>query len=901
MTTVPSGTRIGPYEVITLVGAGGMGEVYRARDSRLDREVALKVLPDAFARDPERMARFEREAKVLASLNHPNIASIYGLEESGNRRALVLELVAGPTLADRIRQGPVPLDEALPLAGQVAEGLEYAHERDIIHRDLKPANVKLTRDGQVKVLDFGLAKALAGPATEEGTQNSPTLSVIATGTGVLLGTAAYMAPEQARGKTVDRRADIWAFGCMFYEMLTGSGAFCGETTSDILASVIRAEPDWSALPASVPSCIRELLRRCLQKDPKQRLQAIGDARIIIEETLACKSPNALLPAASATEPDRGAHRRGGPLPWTLAAALAATLIIAVATGHWRPAPGPAIPLRASILPPENYQFRSYEFALSPDGRKIAFVAYGPPDQRDRLWIRSLDSTSAQVLEGTVDASNPFWSPDSTSIGFFAGDTLKRVDASGGPVITLAAAPMARGGTWGRDGNVVFAPQLGGHGLSQVPSAGGAVSSLGDLDPAGAHENHRWPVFLPDGRSLLFYAIGQPGAAETKAPDNPEGVYVLDLSTKSQRFLLKTDSQAEFSDGYLFFVREGNLMAQRFDPSSLSVSGEALPVADEVRYQSNRMRGAFSTSSGSMLAYTGETAGASVLEWFTRDGRDAGRVGAPARFSEVSLSPDGTKAATSIVESPGPRRSIWIYDAARGTASRLTTEAAQAAHPVWNENGTKVFYGDLDTRQAGMYSMSSNGLGGSDFIDPLQGESAPNSFSPDGASLLYMSFISGSPLLWIHPLAPDHKDYPLPLSKFLSGEGQFSPDGRWLAYVCADSGRLEVYIVSFPGLTNRVQISTVGGSQPRWRRDGKELYYIAPNADLMAAPVTASGDSMRAGIPTRLFPTRIVSVAYDFEQYDVTPDGQKFLINTQLGQSTHPITIYENWKSALRRN
>jgi serine/threonine protein kinase len=894
--TLKQGTRLGPYEVVAPLGSGGMGEVYRARDARLGRDVALKVLPEAFARDAERMARFEREARVLASLNHPNIASLYGVEESGGTRALVMELVEGPTLAERIRQEPLPADEALLVARQIAEGLEYAHERSIVHRDLKPPNVKLAPDGPVKILDFGLAKALEEEATEEELQNSPTLIAAATRTGALLGTAAYMSPEQARGRRVDRRADIWAFGCVLWEMLTGRGPFSGETTSDTLAAVIRAEPDWSALSQSAPPPIRELLRRCLQKDPRQRLQAIGDARIVIEEALSGALPDASL-SVPAPVPAVSAAPRPRTLPWAISGALAVTLAIALVAGYPNRAPDSPAPLRASLLPPKDSRIRPYEFALSPDGRKIAFVSYGPARDEDTIWVRSLGSTSARLLEGTENASYPFWSPDSKSIGFFTGDTLKRVDASGGPVTTLAAASAARGGAWGRNGNIVFAADLGARGLSEVSSAGGPVSSLGDFDPSGAHWSHRWPSFLPDGRHVLFFAIARVGATGGTRADDAAGVYVLDLKTKEQRRLLGADSQAESSSGYLLFVREGNLMAQPFDETSVALSGEARPVADGVKYSQDFERGAFSVSVEGLLAYGGDTGGLSVLQWFTRDGKEAGRVGAPAHFSTVSLSPDGTRAATSIGEGPGPRRDIWVYDTARGTSTRLTMEAVEANYPVWNNGGSKIFYCDSGPRGAGIYSVSSSGLGGSEFVS-LQGDCAPNGVSPDGRSLVYMNFLAGSPLLWIHPFARGDKDYLLPLSKQTSGEGQFSPDGHWLAYSSGESGRPEVNIASFPGMSSRLQVSTAGGSQARWRGDGRELYYIAPNANLMAVPITISDGSIRAGVPRVLFATSIVAVAYDFQQYDVTADGRRFLINSQLDEA-QPITIYENWEPALR--
>ena len=883
------GSRLGLYEIVSAIGAGGMGEVYRARDTRLGRDVALKVLPEAFAADAERMGRFEREAKVLASLNHPNIATIHGMEESGNLQALVMELVEGQTLADRIAQGPIPLDEALPIAKQICEGFEYAHERGIVHRDLKPANVKITPDGAVKILDFGLAKALEGEgATASDPASSPTMSRLATQAGIILGTAAYMSPEQAKGKPVDRRADIWAFGCVLYEMLTGKHAFDGETVTDVLAAVVMKDPDWSLLPESMPPAIRKLLARCLKKDAKQRLQAIGEARITIEEALSGAGEETL-PVERVTKGGGGSR-----IAWAVAV-LSVAAAVALGALLWLRAPAPAVPLQASVLGPKDYQLEPYRLAISPDGTKIAYVAYSKTSGGDKLWVRALNSTAAQPLAGTDGASSPFfWSPDSKSIGFFADGTLKKVDASGGPVISLADAKQAGGGSWGKDGNIVFAPELGSQGLFTVSSAGGPVTSLMHLDPSQGQRNLLWPFFLPDGRHLLFYAWAAPG--------KEGGIYLLDLQTKEVRLLRRADTKAEYAGGYLLFVEGGNLMAQRFSLSSFALSGEAEPVAEDVQYDQHWARAAFSAGSEGLLAYVRGGAESSVLKWYARDGKEAGQVGSQARFSGVSLSPDGTKVATSVLDAQGGKRDIWLYDVTWGTATRLTTDGLQAQHPVWSKVGSRIFYYDSGPKGSGIYSISNSGLGGSDFLDPVQGRIATTSLSPDGSSLLYMKLLTGSgqPLLWIHPLAPGKKDYAFPLSKLESGEGQFSPDGRWLAYESEESGRPEIYAVPFPSLSSRWQISTGGGAQPRWRGDGKEIYYIAPDANLMSVPIEVSGNSLKPGKPEALFRTDIVAVAWDYIQYDVTRDGQKFLVNSRLGQATQSITIYANWQGALAK-
>ncbi len=550
------GSRLGPYEIVSAIGAGGMGEVYRARDTKLSREVALKVLPEAFASDAERMGRFEREAKVLASLNHPNIASIYGFEESGGVRALVMELVEGQTLADRIANSPIPLDEALPVAMQICEGLEYAHERGIVHRDLKPANVKITPDGVVKLLDFGLAKALEGKAAATDPSSSPTLSRLATQAGIILGTAAYMAPEQAKGKAVDRRADIWAFGCVLYEMLTGKQTFGGETGSDILAAVIKEEPDWSLLPVDTPPAIRYLLRRCLKKDAKQRLRDIGDARITIDEALSgAVQEFAQFRSVPATPVRVSIWRRA--LPWVLLVVCSA-LAFALGAAYFGRGAKASRTLRLTVNPPGNGEFGT-SLALSPDGTRLVFVATA--NGKQMLWLRSFDSLEAQPISGTENGNFPFWSPDGKSIGFFANDKLKRVDLGTGSVQSLCgvSGENSRGGSWGSDGTILFAPDITTP-LMKIAAVGGTPSPATVLDTARQDKSHRWPFFLPDGRHFLFLAEHGGGAAPAIEAGS------LD-STKTQLILtLREDSSAAYAAGFLLYSENGSLVGRPFDPN-----------------------------------------------------------------------------------------------------------------------------------------------------------------------------------------------------------------------------------------------------------------------------------------------------------------------------------------------
>jgi WD40 repeat protein len=679
---------IAHYRIQAKIGAGGMGEVYRATDTRLSRDVAIKVLPEALARDAERMARFEREAKVLASLNHPNIASIYGIEESNGAHALVMELVEGLTLAERIKQGRLHLDEALPIARQIAEGLEYAHERGIIHRDLKPSNVKLTPDGQVKVLDFGLAKALEGESTEEEIQNSPTLSAAATREGVLLGTAAYMSPEQARGKRVDRRADIWAFGCVLYEMLTGLGPFSGETTSDILACVIRAEPDWSAVPGSVPLRIRELLRRCLQKHPKQRLRDIGEAQVAIEEVLSGSSTaEASLGVALKQQ---SWHQR---IPSVLLAA--GFVLVAVGVGlttrywHLAPLPGPvsrfafAIPApveQSAVWVVGGFPFADFpDVDVSPDGTEIAYLA--SDGKTTRVFLRRMDGLEASPLSGTQGALSPFFSPDGQWIGFFADGKLKKVSVRGGEPVTLCEAPINRGASWGRDDLIVFSPTLFA-GLMRISANGGSPELLASPDTSKGERSYRWPQILPGGKSVLFVI------AEAKDIGffTHAKIAVERLDTHERKILPIEGTYPRFSpSGHLLFAREGRVFAVQFDAHRLEVTGPAMPVLDGVKTSPNSGETSFTISDTGSLVYLPQSnSGAEGnLVWVDRKNQVQALAAPSRRYSSPAISPDGQRLALSIFS--GNNVDIWVYEIPHGTLTRLTyDEKSTAPYGQWTE-------------------------------------------------------------------------------------------------------------------------------------------------------------------------------------------------------------------------
>jgi eukaryotic-like serine/threonine-protein kinase len=864
-------TKLGAYEIVALVGSGGMGEVYRARDSKLGRDVALKVLPEAFARDAERMARFQREAKVLASLNHHNIATIHGLEDSGGTHALVMELVEGPTLADRIKSGPIPIGETLPIAKQMCDALEYAHERGIVHRDLKRANVKVTTDDAVKILDFGLAKALEGDAASMDISTSPTISRLATMQGVLLGTAAYMSPEQAKGKSVDRRADIWAFGCVLYEMLTGQQTFTGETVTDTLAAVIMKDPDWSQLPAATPVRARVLLQRCLQKDPKQRLRDIGDARISLDEVL-----------SGATEPSSAAAPAPAPLwrrvlPWTVAAVLTVALAIAPWVS-WRQRPIEARLNQFVLLPPEKAAFgpNGGQPAISPDGRQIVFTA---TDARGTLlWLRPLDSLDARPLAGTEGAELPFWSPDSRSIAFFAHGKLLRMDLDGGPPQAIAeSASLPLGGAWSRDGVIAFTPRVGS--LYRVPASGGegtAITQAGHVEV--------FPSFLPDGRHFLFARASGPGQGDE---------YAGSLASKDAKLILPGALTAAYAPpGYLLFLRGRTLMAQPFDLRALSVSGDPSAIADGVED--------FSVSGTGTLVYTFGLAGMTHLVWVDRAGKQISEAAPPGEYDNMQLSPDGKRVAFDGTNSGN--MSIWIRDLERGIQSRLTFQRSNV--PQWSPDGSTLVFAWIGIGSAEIIDLGERPANMSEAEKVLAKLSAPpimfpSDWSSDGRYLVYYRTDTNSKSqLWVLPMFGDRKPFPFLRSEFDQSEGQVSPDGKWIAYVSDESGAPQICVTSFPTPSGIQQISTAGGTQPRWRRDGKELFYLALDDELMAVAVRTGG-TFGADSPRALFETRL-PVSDLRQAYSVSPDGQRFLLTVPMETASPSMTLVQNWQMGLKK-
>ena len=880
-----SGKSIAHYRVGALVGVGGMGEVYRASDPRLGRDVAMKLLPPAFATDAERMARFEREAKVLASLSHPNIAGIFGLEESEGTRALVMEMVEGPTVADRLSHGPLPVEEALSVAAQVAEALEYAHERGIVHRDLKPANVKLTLEGKAKVLDFGLAKALSDDpfSPTADLAKSPTLTIASTKAGMILGTAAYMSPEQAKGKLVDRRADIWAFGALLFEMLTARLAFSGETTSEILAAILKDEPDWSALPAATPPGARELMRRCLQKDPRQRLRDIGEARIALENLLAGGTggtvlhPTASTPAGS--PPGAVGVRRLSPGVAALLAVVLAAL--GVLTGYLarRPVAPPVFSASLPIPDGLHLDLENASLALSPDGRTLVLAGTAEQGQQ-QLWLRRLDGDKTTPLAGTTGASYPFWSPDGRYIGFFADRKLKKIPVGGGVAQSLCEAVDARGGSWSRDGRIVFSPGPL-EGLRMVPASGGESQSISTLEKPGA--THRLPHFLPDGKRLLFLKGG------LDAKDN--GVECLEVDSKKRTKVMNGDSEAWYLDpGYLGFVRDGTLMVQRFDPKSLQLSGDPVPLAEGVQFNSYRYTGNYTMAArGPLLYVVGSIITNGQLTWFSLDGREMAHLGDFGQISEAKISPDGRRVMATIRD---PNFDLWMYEVEKGIRTRFTLGPKAAAFPCWTPDSRSVVYGD---GTGTVWRKPLDGSGGLQKVLSLPSISLwPGQVTPDGREVILLAQQQGTGMdLWSIPLGGAAAPRKLFETTATEENPAVSPDGRWIAIASDESGKSEIYVLPYPALAGRWQVSNDGGLTVEWLPNGTGLVYTKPDQHVVQVDLELSGGNVTVGATHALFGGKSVP-----GPWTLSPDGSRFLVILPEKGAGSMVSMVTDWRAVV---
>ena len=894
-----------------------MGEVYRARDTKLGRDVAVKILPEAFTRDPERVARFQREAQILAALNHPHIASIYGLEEANGSQFLVLELVEGETLAEHLvrlkadttgkgaaattsvasgfsRTQGLPIDEALKIARQIADALEAAHEKGIIHRDLKPANVALTADGQVKVLDFGLAKFGAGDAggSTADLAHSPTLTFAPTQVGMILGTAAYMAPEQAKGRVADKRCDVWAFGCVLFEMLTGKKAFEGEDVSDTLAAILRGEPDWNAIPKKTPAHIRTILTRCLKKDRKQRLADLSVALFLMDE-----------PASGASVQARGTNRR---------VALMAVASLAVAAGAigvaaWQMLRGrsaePAHIARYAIVPPAaqplNPQGTDRDVAITPDGTHIVYRG-GTAAQ---LMVRAIDQLEAVPLRNTEGARQPFISPDGHWVGFFTGNDLKKVSMTGGPAVTLCPfSATPRGASWGSDDTIVFATSDPSTGLLKVSAGGGEPKVLTTPDAQHGERDHFWPTILPGGQTVLFTIT-----AGTSGADSAQ-VAALDLKSGAKKILIRGGSDAQYvNTGHLVYGVEGTLRAVRFDLARLDVLGDPVPAVEQVMTTTNAAANFSVSQLGTLVYVPGAVSQGATrsLVWVNRQGREEPIKAPPRGYAEPRISPDGKRVALDIRDQESD---IWILDLGRETLTRLTFGSAQDQTPVWTPDGRRIVFASQREGPFNIYSQASDGSDAAtaERLTKSQEAQYPWSISPDGARLVFSTIRPKTQSdIDVMALTGDRRAESLLQTNAIELNGDLSPDGRWLAYQSNESGTYQVYVRPFPnaGTGGRWQVSTSGGTRPAWARSGRELFYKDATG-LLAVSVQTTGQTFTAGNPTKLFDARYYA-GVNFRTYDVSPDGQRFLMVKEAGSGDDKATpasmvVVEHWFEDLKQ-
>ena len=882
-----SGSRLGPYEIVAPIGAGGMGEVYRARDTRLERAVAVKILPSHLSVSPEAKQRLEREARAISSLNHPNICTLYDVGHQDGTDYLVMEYLEGETLAVRLMKGPLAPDQVLKYGIEICEGLEAAHRRGVVHRDLKPGNIMLTKLG-AKLMDFGLAKALPieKPPSEglTATLMSPEGSQPLTARGTVVGTFQYMAPEQVEGKEADARSDVFALGAVLYEMATGKKAFTGKNQASIVAAILASEPQAiSAVRPMSPPALDRVVKICLTKDPDERWQTAHDVKLQLQ-WIAEGGSQAGVPTPIA------ARRRNRERIFAIVAALAFVSCLVLA-GLWLKS-GSADPrtVRAYIKPPVHASFAfagtGSGFALSPDGTRLAFAAM-TEEGKYLLWVRPLNSLQAQPLQGTEGGAAPFWSPDGRNIGFFAGGKLKRVEASGGPPLTLADATLPRGGTWSRDGVIVFAPSINTP-LVRVSDSGGTPTPVTVLNTKRGETTHRFPCFLPDGRHFIFMS-GTPFAPRENSPN---AIYVGSLDSPETKRLVYTHASAIYAAGHILFLRQNTLMAQPFDTKRLEFAGDAFPIADPVLEDTGTMRDVISGSGDGTVAYAeGSTGVAHQLVWVDRNGKEVNKVEGQETYSNPIISPDGKKLAYTL-ESSG--FDIWSYDIGHKLKTRLTFGSASSQanlSQVWSPDGRWIAYTCVKSGKFSLCKKPSDGSGSEEVL--LEGDDQLrylDDWSPDGKFLLYREPQQGVYSVWLLPLTGERKPYPFLQSQFPHNFPSFSPDGKWVAYCSRESGEYKVYVVPFPGPGGKWQVSPGTGCTPHWRRDGKELFYLGLDDKLMAAEVKASGSSFEVGSIQALFDARTYS---NIGTYDAAADGQRFVLVQPTDQPSASIVLVVN--------
>ncbi len=877
-----SGTKLGPYEIQAPLGVGGMGEVYRARDTRLGRDVAIKILPPQFSSDSTRKQRFEHEAKAVSNLNHPHICVLHDVGHQDGVDYLVMECVEGETLAKRLDKGPLPLEQVVKYGAQIADALDKAHHKGIVHRDLKPGNIMLTKSG-AKLLDFGLAKPAAS-LEDLATQTTPKQQVPVTEQGTIVGTFQYMSPEQVEGKELDGRSDIFSLGAVLYEMLTGQRAFEGKSQLSVASAILEKEPaPITTIQPMTPPPLDHVVNKCLAKNPDERWQSAGDLASELKwiTESGAQTVGTLLPGATRKPRERFA--------WLIASGLAVTLMVTLI--WWRNSK----PTEQTMHFHAPFPFSARDIAMAPNGHTLAVVAYSEPARKNVIWIYELGSPNANSLADTEGATYPFWSADGRSLAFFAEGKLKKLEVPGGPVQTLCDAPSGRGGTWNKDGVIIFTPEAApgpDGGMYRVSASGGAPRQISKPDPSRGEQSHRWPMFLPDGTHYLYMAANFAGRKGVNA------IFVGSLDSNEKRFVVEASGNAAYAaPGYLLFPREKTLLAQRFDLKRFALTGEPTAVLTDIQYQPQVRRAVFAVSDNDLLlVQTGGGVALSQPLWFDRKGNEAGAVGKPDVYGNVFLAPNGRSVAVDKTDMASLNTDVWTYELQRESAKRLTFDPGFDVAPIWSPDASRLVFSSNRVLNVDLYMKNSDGAQEEKVIVHDDFSKIPNDWFGNGEYILY----TRGPDLWFLTL-PGLKSSLFLKAVSIIRNGQFSPDGKWVAYASNETGKWEIYVTSFPDARGKWQVSTGGGEQPHWRGDGKELFYISSDGKMMAAPVT-TGVNFDAGPPVVLFqatPRQPVSTNDQFV-YDVRRDGQRFLILTQLKQAeSEPMSIILNWPAKLK--
>jgi eukaryotic-like serine/threonine-protein kinase len=875
-------TRLGPYEILTPLGVGGMGEVYRARDTRLDRTVAIKILPDHLSADPVRKQRFEREAKTISSLNHPHICVLYDVGHQDGTDYLVMECVEGETLAKRLEKGPLPLEQVLKYGTQIAEALDKAHRSAVVHRDLKPGNIMLTSGG-AKLLDFGLAKPVE-PLASAATLTAASTNSPLTGQGTVVGTFQYMSPEQVEGKELDGRSDIFSLGAVLYEIVTGQPAFQGKSQFSVASAILEKEPTpICAIKPMTPSALDHAIRRCLAKDPEERWQTARDVALELKWASETSS-------RAAEQSARLIRPWKEKLAWLVASVLGIGLLAAAVL--WQ---------RAVPTPQSTYFFAALpvtarDIALAPNGQTAAMIGYSETARKNLIWIYELGSQGGRSLLGTEGADYPFWSPDGKWIGFFADSQLKKLELATGTVRAICQAPAGRGGAWNKDDVIIFSPSARMGGLSRVSASGGAIRSLTEVDQARGETSHRWPMFLPDGSHFLFMAATFSGRKDVDA------IFVGSLDSKEKKLIVYADANAAYAPpGYLLYYRDKTLLAQPFDVKSLALKGEPADLFPGIQFARQVKKVAFSVSSGGLLLVQtgGQGAiGLSQPKWFDRNGKELGQLDKPGVYENVAIAPNGRGVAADMIDLASLNMDVWTYDKLNdGTPKRLTFDPGYDGASVWSPDGKQLLLSSNRQLALDLYIKNADGVQEERSIFHDNFDKLANDWSRDGKFILFRH----ADELW-YLTRPDFVPKPFLKTSGILQNGQFSPNGKWVAYNSNETGKWEIYVTSFPDAHGKWQISSSGGEQPRWRGDGKELFYLSSDGRLMAVNVDTAA-SFSAGAPVLLFQARPRQpVSYlDIFAYDVTRDGQKFLINTESRSTeTVPVTVVSNWPAKLNK-